>query len=343
MAGKSGSHFPFSHKLHVVENEIDCTTCHGDIPQAADMGQHHLPSQGEVCVQCHDGPIAGIDCASCHKDAATLAAAAKDPGVARIPAPQVAGFSHAAHVKRVDGDCATCHSAIKASTAPGDGHRPTMDVCMQCHQEDYDNLACGKCHADLSDPRFQPKLGRFSHQGDWLHRHGGQARTQGSATCAQCHAQTFCTDCHSATDNQVTAVTKWPRRTDRGLVHRGNYLQRHPIDARREGQTCLGCHRINSCRDCHERSGLRVVQSGISAIGGHPIVRVSAGGHDVSPRALSEIRANVVACAGCHESRAPVCLRCHSDATLRINPHPPGFKSSFGKTDRAVCKRCHRP
>jgi hypothetical protein len=340
-------HYNFSHKLHAVDNEIPCLDCHSGVEQSPNARTRDLPTM-KVCQQCHEMEIAGKKCGVCHIDAEHLEEAIRKgtvPKLVRYEHPL--NFSHQDHVPRVEENCLRCHERVLKATRIADAKMPTMAPCMTCHQEDYDRLHCGKCHSDLSDPRYGPELGRFAHRGDWLRNHQLQSEEQDPTACAQCHMENFCADCHSGVDNQVKQAIKWPRRTDRHFIHRGDYVSRHPIDAQRDVQQCLGCHRINTCTDCHARSGVRWVQGGPDPWGGnHPLVSVTGGFHDTSPAAIATIRRNIVECAGCHEGSRPVCINCHADAGaggLGINPHPPGFDSTFNRTNERVCRKCHTP
>ncbi|HVO32131.1 MAG TPA: hypothetical protein VMV18_15420, partial [bacterium] len=45
-------------------------------------------------------------------------------------------------------------------------------------------------------------------------------------------------------------------------------------------------------------------------------------------------------CVSCHTEDE--CIRCHADQTLRINPHPPGFKGgTLQSRNDTSCKKCH--
>ena len=312
------THFHFSHKLHAKDNEIACLDCHGNIPQTTEVRSRHLPTM-EVCTQCHEPEVAGTECSKCHAEGVALKQVKHQEPIERVVAHEhTITFSHANHLSRVDNDCLVCHERVLTATHTTDPQLPKMAVCMTCHQEDYDNLHCSKCHTDLSDPRYRPQLAHFAHKGDWLRNHQLHAEEQDVTACAQCHTQSFCADCHSGVDNKVKVSTKWPRREDRQLLHRGDYVSRHRIDAQRDVQQCLGCHRIKTCTDCHARSGVRWVQGGPSVWGAeggprnHPIVNVSGHIHDRDPASLTAIRRNIVMCAACHEGRRPVCLNCHN-------------------------------
>jgi len=332
-------HFNFSHELHAKDNEIACLDCHGDVATSTDAETRHLPDV-EVCGQCHEPEVAGTACGTCHQDASTLETAKREEPIQRVVRHEIPlNFSHANHLPRVDSDCLVCHERVLKATRPTQPKLPDMDACMTCHQDDYDELNCSKCHTDLSDPRYRPQLARFAHKGDWLRNHQLHSEQQDPTACAQCHMESFCADCHSGVDNKVKASTKWPRREDRQFIHRGDYVSRHRIDAQRDAQQCFGCHRLNTCTDCHGRSGVRWVAGGPNPWegGNHPIVNVSNGVHDTSAASLAAIRRNIVQCAACHEGEAPVCTTCHA----AINPHPPGFTSTFNKNVQPVCRKCH--
>jgi len=338
-------HFNFSHELHAKDNEIACLDCHGDIATSTDAESRHLPDM-EVCSQCHEPEVAGTACGTCHQDASTLAMAKRDQPIQRVVRHEIPlTFSHANHLPRVDDDCLVCHERVLKATRPSDRKLPEMAPCMTCHQDDYDQLYCSKCHTDLSDPRYRPQLARFAHKGDWLRNHQLHSEQQDPTACAQCHMESFCADCHSGVDNKVKASTKWPRRQDRQFIHRGDYVTRHRIDAERDAQQCFGCHRLNTCTDCHGRSGVRWVQGGPNPFGdgGHPFGdTIKDFGHGgVANQSL--IRRNIVLCASCHEGSHPVCLNCHSEGGFKHGDtfHPPGFTSSFNRNVQPVCRKCH--
>ncbi len=345
---KPVSHFTFSHKLHAEEMELKCSQCHADIPETTEVRERHLPTF-QVCLQCHDdGHVGDVDCTTCHASAAKLKQAAATQAIPRLsPRDPQLHYSHKAHLPRVKGDCLACHEKILTSTRPGDGNLPEMATCMKCHQAEYDQLQCLQCHADLAEPRFQKQLARFRHQGDWLHTHKLQAQQDNARACAQCHMERFCADCHSGVDNQVKVAVKWPAEVGSEFVHRGDYVTRHPEDVRRDPQPCLSCHRVNTCTDCHERSGVRYLAGGPSPFGTeHPFgEEIGTSGHGIAehPANRAIIRRNIVACASCHDSKSPVCTTCHASVGgSGINPHPPGFRSKFNPNRQPVCRTCHR-
>ena len=55
---------------------------------------------------------------------------------------------------------------------------------------------CASCHLNLARYGSKP-LGTFTHGGDFVREHMRPARAA-PETCATCHDQTFCSDCHSS-------------------------------------------------------------------------------------------------------------------------------------------------
>jgi c(7)-type cytochrome triheme protein len=173
--------FVFPHAPH-LEGDVDCLLCHGGIDQATklDANVRHvkLPakiSKSDECSGCHD----------------------TEPKVT-VPArhqPFRLSFSHADHVSRVKGNCKACHDP---ATLPDKGGKeygyPAMAKCTACHnhQADYNQARCTPCHTDL---KGLVPVQTYAHQGDWLRLHGQFAKPV-AASCAQCHDQTYCNECH---------------------------------------------------------------------------------------------------------------------------------------------------
>ena len=103
---------------------------------------------------------------------------------------------------------------------------------------------CGDCHKD----------GRaaLNHTADFSARHKFYAYQQ-RQTCAVCHKESFCSDCH-AHKEELKPSDKYKDAVNRDLPHRGDYITQHKIDGRINPASCMKCHgRSNneSCRRCH--------------------------------------------------------------------------------------------
>ena len=122
------------------------------------------------CLDCHDK--AEGECGTCHTDPA-------NPGTwAPRPASQGVVFSHALHLEASEGKCTPCHAGVEQRTAPSQAARPMdHDTCMSCHRNDFKDIGCKTCHADLVENPSRPtKL--FSHDADFMARHGNLAKTE---------------------------------------------------------------------------------------------------------------------------------------------------------------------
>ncbi len=195
----------------------DCTACHV-VPAPAPIGS--FPSRAQVeapgvrlsarapdshdsffFMEAHPG-LAAADvgnCATCHVESYCVACHDGPVGGGYHPADFVS--RHSADAFSRDTECANCHS--------------TAVFCRECHQE------AGLVGAG--------RLGPGYHEGGplWLLRHGQPAR-QNLETCASCHKQLDCTQCHGV----LGAFKVSPHGPD--------------FDAERawarSPRACLGCH-----------------------------------------------------------------------------------------------------
>lgn len=61
-------HVYFSHRRHVVLGEIECMTCHGDVPSMIVPPPRAVVSQTmEFCMDCHRERKVTNDCLACHR------------------------------------------------------------------------------------------------------------------------------------------------------------------------------------------------------------------------------------------------------------------------------------
>ena len=112
---------------------------------------------------------------------------------------------------------------------------------------------CSECHGTEAVKSTQKTFAAFDHTAAFVKNHKFQA-TQDSATCAACHAQAFCSDCHGGKVALLPSV-KLANRPDRDMPHRGNYLTLHRIDGKIDPTGCYKCHgRANNekCSACHK-------------------------------------------------------------------------------------------
>lgn len=116
---------------------------------------------------------------------------------------------------------------------------PQSSLCHSCHQATgkvpVGLQKCTVCH-DPSDSLKPP-----SHTADWVRMHGKMGID--TATCALCHDNNSCLECHRKFD------------TIQPKVHSPNYKNFHAIDARVSPASCSSCHRVEQCTDCHVNGG----------------------------------------------------------------------------------------
>lgn len=237
-ASKEKSELKFSHKKHVIDNEMECESCHS-MAGTSQSGQDNLLPNMESCGSCHD--VESTDkCGVCHSDT-------ENPrSVPRIVNYQP-GFSHKMHLD-AQMICADCHAGIEKKEVVEPYLLPTLEACQQCH----------------SDKKVKPA----SHGANYLHIHGDEARSKSnpvmnSQSCGVCHGQRFCQYCHEG-DN-----------LDR-VTHPLNYGFTHSLDARGKERECATCHTDrNFCIECHAQNFIMPHNHGVGwaipSIGGNHV------------------------------------------------------------------------
>jgi hypothetical protein len=216
----------------------------------------HAPDDGDTktCATCHTRDT----CLSCHVEPAPEPVASLParsaviaPGVdldVHPPETHESPFFLAAHSNLAaadPGSCATCHTepyCVACHDGPSDGgyHPPSF---VSRHQADAWGRAqeCATCHSTAAFCRVcheqsglgsQGRLDAGYHDAEplWLIRHGGAAR-QNLESCASCHQQSDCVQCHGVLGSfQVS-----PHTSD--------------FDAEaawaKSPRTCIACHTSN--------------------------------------------------------------------------------------------------
>jgi hypothetical protein len=112
---------------------------------------------------------------------------------------------------------------------------------------------CSECHGTERVKSTTKTFASFDHTPTFVKDHKVQAN-QDPGTCAACHAQSFCSDCHGGKTAMLPS-TKLGNRPDRESPHRTGYLTMHRIDGRIDPTGCYKCHgRANNeqCTACHK-------------------------------------------------------------------------------------------
>lgn len=236
MFGKQDPVVVFPHRVHVIDQGLDCATCHY-IEEGTALP---LPPDATQCSLCHDG----LDEEKPeHKRASALfvpaPGGAEDELVLRPGFDRFASevkFDHSAHIATLEENCLACHAGLDESDALRPSDAQTMQSCIDCHDERGRADSCSACHSEV-DRNWAPP----SHAVGWTFLHGEASRDAHSTTsmdCSLCHSQASCTDCHRSTP---------PSNHDEHFRLRGHGVF---ADLSREG--CATCHTSDSCIRCHE-------------------------------------------------------------------------------------------
>jgi hypothetical protein len=321
---------PFPHRAHVLKG-ASCVECHRGVERAGDQGPLHFPDDAS-CKRCHAKPHDDGPCLSCHGGEWTA--------VDAIQARDHLRFDHSRHQSVTRGNCVRCHAGIQEA---GQSLRPTMAVCLTCHehQGDFEVRACDRCHVDLAGERTPP-ASHLVHEGDFARTHGARAGSSADL-CSTCHAERFCASCHGV---KVPAL---PSRIafdapGQASVHRAGFVSRHAIEAAGQQGTCMACHRQEACQDCHRARHVASAITMTPAAGGealnpHPPgwVGLSRGENEHGRAA----RRDPAACASCHGGAGEaLCVGCHRVGGVGGSIHPAGFSSRQSLGD-LPCRLCH--
>ncbi|RMF09984.1 MAG: hypothetical protein D6762_02450 [Candidatus Neomarinimicrobiota bacterium] len=259
--GQEPDRIPFPHDLHVQDAEIECETCHPDASESRSVWDQSLLPAMETCADCHD---VEEDCNLCHTHP-------EDPRpLVDSRPPYEQDFSHQLHLGQGLA-CATCHDYILEDDGSGPGQTWRLSDCRTCHRRQKPGFhtpdwsgshglgmslstqrRCQVCHLPDDCDRchqyqpFEPHV----HPGDYIQRHGFEART-GVTDCGTCH------------DVEATCVTCHRQRLIMPLDHSTpswvNLIDgdggRHGEAALDSPEICQACHRPDrdaTCLRCHE-------------------------------------------------------------------------------------------
>jgi len=237
--------------------ELPERTAHYDIPSSHGerdwLSLHGPVATRQECVTCHTSN----DCISCHvQPVPSVIASLPSRDAVVAPGAQVAARAPESHGRMFfaqahstlaaadDASCSTCHQesyCVGCHDAPMQGgYHPIAFLsrhaasafgrdaeCATCHST---QVFCRQCHLESGlVPAGSGRLGPGYHDDGpiWLLRHG-QAARQNLESCATCHRQVDCTQCHG-----VLGAFKVSPHTDAFDAARA--WARSP-------RTCLACH-----------------------------------------------------------------------------------------------------
>lgn len=336
-----------------------------------------------TCVVCHAGVVTpgqavfppAEECRECHNGSVEKVVPYTPP---ELPRTNLA-FAHAKHAAGVaeagkaEAQCITCHEEAGA---------PWMHVqfaalsqCFSCHGVTAPHLqapdtACARCHVPLAqasrltvrDIGALPKPPSHDAPDFALGGHGKLATAEPgravAASCATCHAQNFCVQCHVDAPEQdaIQALAVDARST--ALAEslsappshaRDTFLGTHGTSVLAGEGSCATCHTRESCLTCHLATPR--VASGLYAAGpgrgaGAHVVRHEPATHTEAfiQHGHGELAsAREATCASCHVRQD--CLECHRpNAAGGARYHPATFIASHPAAaySRATsCNDCH--
>ncbi|MFQ6087586.1 MAG: hypothetical protein ACE5K0_01610, partial [Candidatus Methanofastidiosia archaeon] len=167
------------HKVHYVENEINCVDCHS-------ISLHELTPPEDICMKCHRDTVMDIPgmgslhCTTCHNYLSTEEESLEPDRK----------------------DCLTCHEKMVKAVGPfPKGLAPMKYVCSNCHipHKSKAPVKCTLCH-DVSERGYHSitahKTCVYCHKPHtWI--------VEGRVTCEACHVDRqdhnpgkSCVSCH---------------------------------------------------------------------------------------------------------------------------------------------------
>ncbi len=333
-ATADGSGVTFPHAIH--KDQMECVTCHHATDSEA--ATDNLVPSPTVCLDCHEeSDVKGYwSLPDDGADFSNYVYPAKDRRLY---------FSHKSHVVGFDMTCMECHVGVEGDDS--ESMIPSMDLCTRCHNNadatapiirsaaKYAKMIpatnqCEACHTTLAG--LHPENHRVP---NFLQEHGKFAMNgEADRDCAVCHSQSFCQECHTATNDVPRGVEAdrfyidgWPRGEkiddERALTvqkaHPLGYAYTHGFDARAKSTRCETCHEQESfCAPCHENgfdaTGMRIVPQSHQLAG-----FATVGGGEALNRHGELAEMDIESCVTCHnvEGGDPVCAACHSTGAVK--------------------------
>ncbi|HET6414941.1 MAG TPA: hypothetical protein VFG22_01500 [Polyangiales bacterium] len=272
-------------------------------------------------------------------------------------------FEHRAHL--VEGiNCLKCHAGIPEAGETGPLHFPSTADCVECHQEPHNTNTCSDCHGRARNRQaaeMARKHLRFSHAvhqeegaGDCVRCHVNVTTSSDYVrvkhpTCFSCHAHKGqwdtrdCGGCHVDLPGEMT-------RPESHVIHDGNFLREHGVEANAQGDLCTACHTQRQCAACH---GITVPAIPSRLNFDEPMRNTMHRANFISVHDQQAV-ASPAQCLICHSEL--FCVDCHTRLGIsgqnpeRGSPHPPGWSGPPGtsnthgraaRLDPLSCASCH--
>jgi hypothetical protein len=265
-------HILFSHKAHVDE-KIQCQACHGKMTDVSLATVAQLPKM-ETCLVCHDNTFAAADCKTCHVTAPS----------GRLQINFTSGL-----LRPMQGNPYGMDHGPRYEFNHGTRAKLDRSTCMTCHVESD----CLTCHNAIQKPLSV-------HPNDYISIHPIEARMD-TPKCDSCHRyQSFCVACHDKAGVGLSAAAYFRAKNVRVHPDYQTWVvvigpQHHGVQASRDIQECISCHRQEDCLPCHSSQA----QSVDGIYKRYPVSK------DPHPNGFQAI------CAGLYSRNPRPCLLCH--------------------------------
>lgn len=241
------------------------------------------------------------------------------------PADQPGDFPHDIHLEQ-EMVCADCHVNASSMTSATEDARPSVEVCLDCHDEDGIEIKSISWGPKPEAQTIRQEISRgliFSHEAhmdrtsncEYCHLEEdtmtGKVQLPSMGKCMQCHegrrGLDDCSICHS-----VVGIL---RPSD----HHFTWISHHREEARQDDGSCLACHNADYCQECHEGGRTlaarepptdRLLPYGPQVAGDETMVQRA---HDLNYRFTHSLDAEgkESECAVCHQ-RETFCSDCHA-------------------------------
>jgi hypothetical protein len=260
----------------------------------------------DKCVSCHVtpdlDPIVALPFAPEGMELPAMEAEYPEPGShldeGWIDAHQVQAAPERCNSCHTTDDCRTCHIAI-------------VPAIVEALPERANTVAPGV----MLEPRSPD-----THESVFFMEAHPTLAASDDRSCATCHVETFCVECHDAAPG--------------GGYHPGGFVARHSAEAFGREAECADCHSPQLfCRECHSEAGL--TSSGRLGSGYHN------GGGVWLLRHGQAARQGLESCTSCHKQRD--CVQCHGVlGAFKVSPHGPDFDAERAWSRSArTCLACH--
>lgn len=227
----------FSHRHHVAEAKLDCTSCHGEVGEQTEVPLGPMVKKSD-CMDCHARYGKANACSECHAQT----------NETTVPPSHAQDWLHG-HGERVrcgtglsQDRCELCHQQSSSCTAchqeqaPRD-HDNTFRTRTHGLQAAFDRSRCMTCHTQDSCQQCHETTRPRSHRGgygDPQNRH-----------CVSCHLpvqETSCVVCHDGAPSHDSA-TPLPPGHVAGMNCRMCHGNGQPLPHPDGGHSCTSCHR----------------------------------------------------------------------------------------------------